>query len=142
MVAGLRILVGDCRRSLRSLPEESMDTVVTSPPPSEVWELTHGRGFAGSHFAVFPPELVERCLSAGCPPAGTVLDPFAGAGTTGVVALRTGGSAVLCELNAEYAALARERIESGGRLDSDLRCQRREGARQAELEAQGQGVLL
>jgi DNA modification methylase len=40
-----------------------------------------------------------------------VLDPFAGSGTVGVAAKALGRSAVLVELNPEYAAMARSRIE-------------------------------
>ena len=81
--------------------------------PPEVWEIGK-TSYRGAHFATFPPELVARCLAAGCPEGGVVLDPFAGAGTTGLVALQTGRSAVLCELNAEYADIARRRAVGGG----------------------------
>lgn len=66
--------------------------------------------FKGAHFATFPPALIEPCILAGCPKDGVVLDPFGGAGTTGLVADRLGRNAVLCELNPEYAAMAAERI--------------------------------
>lgn len=62
------------------------------------------------HFATFPPKLIEPCILAGCPEGGTVLDPFAGAGTTGMVALRHNRSFVGVELNPAYAELARCRI--------------------------------
>ena len=77
-----------------------------------VWPMTPAR-FTDAHFATFPPELVERCLTVGCPPGGVVLDPFAGAGTTGLVAAKMGFEFILCELNAEYAEMARQRIEEG-----------------------------
>ncbi len=64
-----------------------------------------------AHFATFPPALVERCLLAGCPHGGQTLDPFGGAGTTGLVARRLRMSATLIELNPDYAALARARID-------------------------------
>jgi DNA modification methylase len=80
-----------------------------------VWTVaTHP--YAGAHFATFPPKLIEPCILAGCPEGGTVLDPFAGAGTTGMVALRHGRSFVGIELSAEYAQLARDRIETDQRL--------------------------
>lgn len=66
--------------------------------------------FKGAHFATFPPALIEPCILAGCPQDGTVLDPFGGAGTTGLVADRLGRNAILCELNPTYAAMARDRI--------------------------------
>lgn len=71
--------------------------------------------FPEAHFATFPPALVERCLKAGCPPHGRVLDLFGGAGTTGLVAARLGMSATLIELNPTYAAMARARIDRDGR---------------------------
>ena len=57
-----------------------------------------------------PPDLAERCIKAGTKPGDTVLDPFGGAGTTGLVADRLNRNAVLIELNPEYRALAQERI--------------------------------
>src|SRR5690606_37507578 len=74
-----------------------------------VWTITT-RPYPGAHFATFPPELAERCVLAGCPKGGTVLDPFAGSGTTGMVATGHGRHAVLIELNPDYAELIRDRI--------------------------------
>ena len=51
-------------------------------------------------------------MLAGCPIGGTVLDPFGGAGTTGLVAERLGRNAVLIELNPDYANLARDRLRN------------------------------
>jgi DNA modification methylase len=86
-----------------------------SAPPSEVrnrrsvWTVGH-QPFPGAHFAVMPQRLVEPCVLAGARPGDLVLDPFAGSGTVGVVALRHGRSFLGLELNAEYAAMARRRI--------------------------------
>jgi DNA modification methylase len=80
------------------------------PAPLKVWEMA-SQAFPDAHFATFPPELAERCLRAGCPAGGTVLDPFGGAGTTGLVADRLGLDCTLIELNPEYAQIARRRIE-------------------------------
>ena len=80
-----------------------------------VWEIT-SEPFADAHFATFPPALIEPCILAGCPKGGTVLDPFAGAGTTGLVADRLQRNAVLIELNPEYAAMSRRRIEGDAPL--------------------------
>lgn len=74
-----------------------------------VWTVTT-KAFSGAHFATFPPDLIEPCILAGCPVGGTVLDPFGGAGTTGLVADRLRRDAVLIELNPTYAEMARERI--------------------------------
>lgn len=62
-----------------------------------------------AHFATYPPDLIKPCILAGCPQGGTVLDPFFGSGTTGMVALELGRSAIGIELNPEYAAIARAR---------------------------------
>lgn len=85
------------------------------PAPIEAWNIaTHP--FSEAHFATFPPELAERCILAGCPKGGMVLDPFGGAGTTALVALRHGRNATLIELNPEYAEITRRRIEKEWRI--------------------------
>lgn len=65
---------------------------------------------AHDHEATMPEELARRCIVAGCPVGGTVLDPFAGSGTVGAVAVGNARSAVLCELNPEYIEMARQRV--------------------------------
>jgi DNA modification methylase len=80
-----------------------------------VWTITT-KPYSGAHFAVMPPDLADLCIRAGCPEGGVVLDPFGGAGTVGLVADRLGRNAVLCELNPEYAELARRRIADDNRL--------------------------
>ena len=74
-----------------------------------VWTITT-KPFKGAHFATFPPDLIEPCILAGCPEGGTVLDPFGGAGTTGLVASNHNRNSILCELNPKYAQLALDRI--------------------------------
>jgi DNA modification methylase len=66
-----------------------------------VWNIAT-RPYPGAHFAVFPPELPERCIKAGSPQAGLVLDPFGGSGTVGMVANRLSRRAILIDLNPEY----------------------------------------
>jgi DNA modification methylase len=73
-----------------------------------VWTIAT-QPYAGAHFATFPPELAERCIKAGSRPGDTVMDPFGGSGTTGMVATGHGRAAILCELNPEYVPLIRER---------------------------------
>ena len=55
--------------------------------------------------------LSVRCGQCGCDrfEPGVVLDPFAGSGTTGKVAIECGRSAILIELSPVYVALARDR---------------------------------
>jgi DNA modification methylase len=76
--------------------------------------------FPDAHFATFPPSLIEPCIKAGCPAGGTVLDPFGGAGTTGLVADRFGRNAILIELNHDYAAMAERRIKADAGLFADV----------------------
>jgi len=85
------------------------------PAPLEVWPMAT-KPFSEAHFATFPPELAERCILAGCPKDGLVLDPFGGAGTTALVALRHGRRAALIELNPDYAEMSRRRIEAEWRV--------------------------
>ena len=68
--------------------------------------------YKGAHFAVFPPKLIEPCVLAGCPEGGVVLDPFAGSGTTGEVAIKHERRFVGIELNPEYIKLAEARLNS------------------------------
>lgn len=67
--------------------------------------------YAEAHFATYPPKLIRPCILAGCPAGGVVLDPFAGSGTTGKVALENGRSAVLIELNPDYVKLIEKRCQ-------------------------------
>ena len=85
-----------------------------------VWTVSP-KPFKEAHFAVYPPELIEPCILAGCPEGGTVLDPFGGSGTTGVVADRLGRNAILTELNPDYIDIAKNRIESDGGMFTDLK---------------------
>lgn len=68
--------------------------------------------FREAHFATFPEALIEPCILACAPAGGSVLDPFMGAGTTAVVSERLGRRWVGCELNPEYAAIAKARIRA------------------------------
>lgn len=74
--------------------------------------------FAEAHFAVMPFELARRCIVAGCPEGGTVLDPFNGSGTTGLVALANRCNYIGIELNPEYAAMAMRRLDEASAQES------------------------
>jgi len=74
-----------------------------------VWDVSV-KPFKEAHFATFPPDLIEPCVLAGCPEGGTVLDPFFGAGTTGLVAQRTNRNCIGIELNPEYYDIAAKRL--------------------------------
>jgi DNA modification methylase len=73
-----------------------------------VWTI-NTQGFKGAHFATFPIELPRLCIAAGSKAGDVILDPFGGSGTTGQVALESGRSAVLCELNPEYVDIINQR---------------------------------
>jgi DNA modification methylase len=74
-----------------------------------VWTVAT-KPFKEAHFATFPPELPEICIKAGCPESGTVLDPFAGAGTTLYVAEQLGRNSIGIELNPDYCNIIRRRM--------------------------------
>ena len=84
-----------------------------------VWTIST-QPYSEAHFATFPPALIEPCILAGCPAGGVVLDPFGGAGTTGLVSDRHGRDAILIELNPEYAAMANKRIFNDAPLFADV----------------------
>lgn len=76
----------------------------------DVWVVTT-KPFKESHFATFPEDLITPCILAGCPKEGVVLDPFMGAGTTALVALRNRRNYIGYELNPEYCELIERRLE-------------------------------
>lgn len=78
-----------------------------------VWTVAT-KPYTGSHFAVFPGELIEPCILAGSRAGGTVLDPFFGSGTTGEVCERLGRNWIGCELNEQYSKLHHERTAQVG----------------------------
>lgn len=75
----------------------------------DVWFIT-AQPFKDAHFAVMPEKLVEPCILAGSRPGDTVLDPFSGAGTVGLVATKLGRSYIGIELNAEYIEMTERRL--------------------------------
>lgn len=85
-----------------------------------VWTIPT-QSFPGAHFAVFAPALIEPCILAGCPRDGIVLDPFMGAGTTAIVALKHGRHYLGIELNPIYAEMARNRIQHGTVDEEEIR---------------------
>lgn len=84
-------------------------------PQRSVWKVSTAP-YPGAHFATFPPKLIEPCVRSSSRPGDMILDPFNGAGTTGMVAVRNGRRYVGIELNPEYAALAEDRILTDIRL--------------------------
>jgi len=84
-----------------------------------VWTIST-QSFPGAHFACMPPDLARRCVLAGCPIDGVVLDPFAGAGTTGIAAIGYGRKFLGIELNPEYIEIMRKRLASS--ISQELLC--------------------
>lgn len=72
--------------------------------------------FRGAHFATYPPELIRPFVRAGCPVGGTVLDPFGGSGTTGLVADQEGRHAILIDIDERNGPMAEERIAGSAPL--------------------------
>jgi len=75
----------------------------------DVWHI-NTVPYKGGHFAAYPPKLAEKCILAGCPRGGIVLDPFFGSGTTGLAAVKNDRRYIGIELNSGYCELAKERI--------------------------------
>lgn len=84
-----------------------------------VWTFTT-RPYSGAHFATFPPEMAERCIRAGSREGDAILDPFGGAGTTAMVALRLGRSATSIELNPAYVEMQERRIRGDAPLLNEV----------------------
>ncbi|AGN12115.1 site-specific DNA-methyltransferase [Prochlorococcus phage P-SSM3] len=75
----------------------------------DVWSITN-KPFKGSHFAVFPPDLITPCVLAGSEKGDIILDPFMGSGTTAMVAKQLGRDYIGCELHEEYGNLIDQRV--------------------------------
>ncbi len=73
--------------------------------------------YKGKHFAAFPPLLAQRCILAGCPKDGIVIDPFFGSGTTGLAAAESDRNYIGIEIKPESCLLAKERI---GKSDIEI----------------------
>lgn len=76
--------------------------------PGDMWNIPT-QPFPEAHFATFPEELVRRCIKAGCPPGGTVLDPFVGSGTVLKVAIEERVNAIGIEIVEDYCKMAIKR---------------------------------
>jgi len=101
--SAVNVQLGDEKRGNRFIPEGGRNKRC-------VWKITT-KPFKEAHFAVYPPELCETPIKAGCPQGGIVLDPFFGAGTTGVVAKKLGRDYIGIELNPEYIKIAEKRLQ-------------------------------
>jgi len=90
-------------------------TLIVKPTRNKrsVWTVTT-KPFKGAHFATFPQDLILPCVLAGCPENGIILDPFSGAGTTGLVALKNNRRVYMIELNSKYIQITKERFKKEG----------------------------
>ena len=85
--------------------------------PKTIWHISPEYNYRENHFAVFPEDIPEKCIKAGCPKGEVVLDPFAGSGTTGMVARKLGRKAILIELNPLYIKMIEERTMANVSID-------------------------
>lgn len=83
--------------------------------PGTIWKISTAQTKLW-HFAIFPMKLVERCILAGCPEKGLVLDPFIGSGTTAVVAKKLGRDFCGIDIKTEYVEMVKKRLEEVGEL--------------------------
>jgi site-specific DNA-methyltransferase (cytosine-N4-specific) len=109
-----RVNVDRVPRARKSRQNESFSAAVTEPVLSRnkrsVWTIAT-QPFPEAHFATFPEEIPRTCILAGTKPGDVVLDPFSGAGTTGVAALALGRDYIGIDRKPEYIAMARRRLE-------------------------------
>ena len=85
-----------------------------------VWTVSV-KPYTEAHFATYPPALIEPCILAGCPINGTIIDPFSGAGTTGLVADRLNRNAILIELNKNFAEISKKRLFGDAPLFTEIK---------------------
>jgi DNA modification methylase len=95
------IASGDKHRGFGATGKSMAEYIGAGRNRRSVWTITT-KPFSGAHFATFPEDIPEICIKAGTKKDDVVLDPFAGAGTTGWVAKRLGRKYILIELNEKY----------------------------------------
>lgn len=99
--------------------DEAMAVMPAKRNPRDVRWLA-SEPFKGAHFATYPPSLIEPFVLAGCPEGGTILDPFGGSGTTGLVADRHHRNAILIDIDERNLPMARERIQGDAPLFAEF----------------------
>lgn len=87
------------------------DTNIGKRNMRDVWNIPVATNKI-AHFATFPIKLAETCILAGCPENGTVLDPFNGSGTSGIVAINNNRNYIGIELKKDYVDITKQRIEA------------------------------
>ena len=115
----LPIIVEKTENLVNNLKDEVVNNVDAIKEPTvdgkslkrkkSVWNIKT-KPYRGSHFAVYPPELIEPCILAGSEKGDIVLDPFMGSGTTAAVAKSLGRDHRGCELHSDYGNLIEKRV--------------------------------
>lgn len=77
--------------------------------PGDVWSIST-RPLREAHFAAYPIDIPLRCIAAGCPPDGVVLDPFSGAATTGLAARQLDRTYIGIDLNRDFHDIGLRRL--------------------------------
>lgn len=106
---GSRFDIGKTRAAKSHHVQEGKRVEKSTRNKRSVWSIATVP-YDGAHFAVMPPALVEPCVLAGSREGDTVLDPFGGSGTVGMVARWLGRKAILCEINPAYQQQIEQRI--------------------------------
>jgi len=98
-------------KELQEYSEKGLEQNPLGKNPGDVFKIPI-RPFPKAHFAVFPEKLCEKPIKAGCPEGGTVLDPFCGAGTVGVVAKKLQRKFIGIDIKKEYVDMSEKRIKN------------------------------
>lgn len=85
----------------------------------DVWTIAT-EPFKEAHYATFPKELARRCILAGCPNGGTVLDPFGGSGTVGLVADQIQRHAILIDIDERNRGMSERRLLNDAPLLAEI----------------------
>lgn len=103
---------------------DSLRRIAEGRNARSVWIIA-SQPYHGAHFAPFPKEMVKRCILAGSPQGGTVLDPFVGSGTTCAVAAHYSRHSIGFDINPEYIKMAKRRVfpEIQPRLALEAQCE-------------------
>lgn len=99
------------KRGEKANGQENFVSIQQERNVRSVWKIATTK-FKEAHFATFPEALIEPMIRAGCPKGGIVLDPFIGAGTTAVVALKQDKKYIGIEINSNYITIINNRIKS------------------------------
>jgi DNA modification methylase len=113
--AGSRFDTGKTNGHMKGRSQEGQREDDGTRNKRDVWQV-NTKPFPDAHFAVYPPQLIEPCIKAGSAEGDTVLDPFSGAGTTGLVALAKGRDYIGIDLSRDYNEMAADRIRKDAPL--------------------------